>query len=38
MSVMGWVVIVALGLYALALLCLVIYMAPQLIRERRRKK
>lgn len=38
MSVFGWIVITLLGLYALALLCMVIYLGPQLIREKRRKR
>lgn len=38
MSLLGWVTIVVLGLYALALLCMVFYLGPQLIRDRHRKK
>lgn len=38
MSVFGWIVITVLGLYALALLCMVLYLGPLLIRDRRRKR
>lgn len=36
MSVLGWIVVCFLGLYALGLLALVIYLTPQLIREQKK--
>ena len=38
MSLLGWVVIVVLGLYALALFAIMLFLGPQLIRDRHRKE
>lgn len=38
MSVMGWIVVCFMGLYALGMLALVIYLTPDLIRERKKQR